>query len=187
MAHRLVLDGNLGASSTLGVDGGGDSICGVAGGGPRHGRRTSGRLQVDSREDSRASGQAARRAHTVNLKRLRSPDELSGASSGEGCARNVCEGGDIVVAAAAAARECDDTVEGGADGDFDGGGVVSLAADEVPRRDGVVGATTSRGGAELEHGLENGITTGGLDGVECEDSLAVVGCGGGGDSPGSGE
>lgn len=112
--YSLVGDGDLGIGSTLGVDRGGNTIGAAADGAPCDGRGTSRGLQVDSREDGRARGEGRRTGNAVHLQSLGGPDELSGASGGEGCTGDVGERRDVVVAGAAAAGKCDDTVECGA-------------------------------------------------------------------------
>ena len=178
-----VFDGDLGVCSTLSVDGGGHPVGRVANRVPRHRWSATRSLKVDGGEDGRADRVVRGCPHVIRFKGLGGPHELSDVGHCEGGPRNASEQAGVTVFAAASARQGNNAMKRGACRNSDKRCEVGPAAIDVPRCNGPVPATTSGGGAVLKYRLQDGVVGGGLDRVEQEDSLALVGEGRGRNGP----
>lgn len=176
---------------------------------PRHARdRAARELEVDAAEHGRTGGVVTDGGHAVRLERLRRPGKLRGAGDAEGRSGDAGELRVVVEGRAARGGEGDDAVKGRAGGGADGGGEEGIGTVEVPRGNGPECTSTGSGrpvlvdkgtsisilnqglvkdGTHLEDGLENGGPGVGLNRVEQEHRLPVVGGGDRGHFPRRGE
>ncbi|KAJ7200672.1 hypothetical protein B0H12DRAFT_1164141 [Mycena haematopus] len=184
LAILLVFNRNLRVRRPSNIDSSRNPVIGVALSGPVGVRELPVReFQVDPRKHGGPSRVVARAGGGVRLERNGSPLELLAAVDGQTRPADVSEGGVVVVGVAAGADELDLAVEDLAGADLHGGGEERVVPVEVPARQRPVGASTRCRAAPLEDGLHDRVKGRGLDRVEEEECLPVVGGGHGRHGP----